>query len=885
MTSSPGAYRSALASLSLHSGFSEFGEDGVGPTTYDSNNNNNSGSKDLEGEHNDALVLGKRSDGQLDANFAFAAVASGDIIASPTAIIPSGLEEVISSSDAASISLLASANSTMSPHLSMPTAPIDHEFHQDIEHIAHHNSLTSEPLRPAGSFFSDHDDEMMHDIKFENMPSGSFADDYSVPAIEPTSPGSLPPEPLHRMHQEIHLQEQTTANTESRISAYARLDFTSFTFYVQTLQVVMGRRVESLHGGPGMSSGAATPARAHTPSSKPHDGSVKPGAGGGGGNGSIDVHLGTAKAISRRHAKIFYNFANQRFEFSVLGRNGAFVDDVFVEKGATVSLTHGSRVQIGQIGFTFLLPSSSNFESGSTTPTQTIKPADAISMRDSNSLLESVRIPAELMPRKGKLPLPVAEHNVLQEMPEQRAFEQIFEDSNFPGVLPEEVVHAEAVGDRHLHQQPRPQHEEQHSEESLHNQPLHESDLRMIEALTGSSVMARSDSISGVTDPALLSPAHEIPQSKKLGSSKRSDKRYPDPPSPSSIPPEYREKPANSYSSLIEISLRTSMTDRGMSLSDIYQSIQDLFPYYRFAPYGWQNSVRHNLSLNKLFVKIAKEGKGWLWGLDEELYKEKEAKKNRPLARERKEQERKERRERERKEKEERDRKAREEKERLEREKKERERLEKERKEKELAEKKKALASLAQAAAAKNMSATPSRPPSTPVRPATKTAKPAALSAVIDSASVSKPHTPKPPINRETLKALQLLQQTISAQLQSGGSSTPAKSAATPSISRPGTPMSTSLAASSPTPSGLGTPSSLATPTRRPGAVSGAQQNAKAAALAKALVMSLAQTMAKPGSAAGGNAGAGNKPESNTGNNNTSNSAGRSTGSNNSKGV
>lgn len=89
-----------------------------------------------------------------------------------------------------------------------------------------------------------------------------------------------------------------------RVSAYARLDFQSFTFYVQTLQVILGRRPE--HGA-----------------------------------NLVDVDLGVAKAISRRHAKIYYNFGTQRFELSVLGRNGAFVDDSFVDTGSTVPLKDG----------------------------------------------------------------------------------------------------------------------------------------------------------------------------------------------------------------------------------------------------------------------------------------------------------------------------------------------------------------------------------------------------------------------------------------------------------------------------------------------------------------------------------------------------------------
>lgn len=82
----------------------------------------------------------------------------------------------------------------------------------------------------------------------------------------------------------------------------------------------------------------------------------------------VDVHLGDTKAISRKHAKIFYNFGTQRFELSVLGRNGAFVDDVFVETGSTVPLKDGTKVQVGTIPFSFVLPSLPDHTTGSPRP-------------------------------------------------------------------------------------------------------------------------------------------------------------------------------------------------------------------------------------------------------------------------------------------------------------------------------------------------------------------------------------------------------------------------------------------------------------------------------------------------------------------------------------
>lgn len=45
---------------------------------------------------------------------------------------------------------------------------------------------------------------------------------------------------------------------------------------------------------------------------------------------------------------------------------------------------------------------------------------------------------------------------------------------------------------------------------------------------------------------------------------------------------------------------------KALPVRDIYLWIIEHFPYYRNAPTGWKNSVRHNLSLNKCFKKADK---------------------------------------------------------------------------------------------------------------------------------------------------------------------------------------------------------------------------------------------------------------------------------------
>jgi forkhead box protein K len=91
------------------------------------------------------------------------------------------------------------------------------------------------------------------------------------------------------------------------ISAYYSLVLPDFTYYVQTLAVSIGRRC-----APG------------TPSSSTAE--------------QADVDLGALKSVSRLHARIEYDDADERFVLEVIGRNGAWVDGVWSAAGSRVPL-------------------------------------------------------------------------------------------------------------------------------------------------------------------------------------------------------------------------------------------------------------------------------------------------------------------------------------------------------------------------------------------------------------------------------------------------------------------------------------------------------------------------------------------------------------------
>ncbi|KAK9450079.1 fork head domain-containing protein [Limtongia smithiae] len=84
-------------------------------------------------------------------------------------------------------------------------------------------------------------------------------------------------------------------------------------------------------------------------------------------------------------------------------------------------------------------------------------------------------------------------------------------------------------------------------------------------------------------------------------------------------------KPPYSYATMISQAILSSPEGK-LTLAAIYSWISDHYSFYRHAKTGWQNSIRHNLSLSKAFQKVPRAtdepGKGMKWQINSDFREE-----------------------------------------------------------------------------------------------------------------------------------------------------------------------------------------------------------------------------------------------------------------------
>lgn len=68
-------------------------------------------------------------------------------------------------------------------------------------------------------------------------------------------------------------------------------------------------------------------------------------------------------------------------------------------------------------------------------------------------------------------------------------------------------------------------------------------------------------------------------------------------------------KPSYSYTHLIFMAIESTPL-KCMTVNQIYNWCEAHFPFYKHAGAGWKNSLRHNLSINKSFKRLPRDGRG-----------------------------------------------------------------------------------------------------------------------------------------------------------------------------------------------------------------------------------------------------------------------------------
>ncbi|CCK73045.1 forkhead family transcription factor FKH2 KNAG_0M01920 [Huiozyma naganishii CBS 8797] len=360
-------------------------------------------------------------------------------------------------------------------------------------------------------------------------------------------------------------------NIASEIQAYAKISGRDWTYYVKNLEVSIGRDTESnfdvlpplndAHGGAETADG-------------------------------VGIDLGPAKVVSRKHAFVKYNIQAGCWELHVAGRNGAKVNFQRVHSGPNappVPLTSGTILDIGGTQMIFILPDQtpvlSDLAIENVIPKLvSVCGADGnTNNRLINDLIKNSKYANQDIDQRLRQQNQDGSYNQQDQVrifkmysstsPNQSQFQNFNGNGQFVPQTelsgPTTIVNREFLS-------------------SNNSQQMKNSTAVNLQRLNALTVNGFPHAMDFATDLSL-------DENRTV-------------------------KPPHSYATMITQAILSS-AEGIISLADIYRFISTNYAYYRFAKTGWQNSIRHNLSLNKAFEKVPRRpnepGKGMKWRISE----------------------------------------------------------------------------------------------------------------------------------------------------------------------------------------------------------------------------------------------------------------------------
>ncbi|KAI9884456.1 MAG: hypothetical protein M1823_003753 [Watsoniomyces obsoletus] len=329
------------------------------------------------------------------------------------------------------------------------------------------------------------------------------------------------------------------------VQAYAKIAGATWTYYVKTLRVNIGRPPDN---SPATTTNDETSTALVSP---PHSSPGVPGA----NDLVVHIDLGPSKFISRQHAIIEYAAGGlDGWQLIVNGRNGVKVNEQTLKRGGQTILQSGDILEIGGTQMMFVTPNDD----------PRIHPSFLVSSGLSASGGRLVNARSKVGASKAVVATRVARANSVPQRPSRAG-------SKTPSAI------ARALAS------PTPAHAPRQS-------------------TPGGAVLRTPQQADTKPKP---SPSYNrglvLETTQEIDYSLDSAKDI---------------KPPYSYATMIGQAILASEEEK-LTLNAIYQSIMDRYAFYRLSQTGWQNSIRHNLSLNKAFEKIPRRtdepGKGMKW--------------------------------------------------------------------------------------------------------------------------------------------------------------------------------------------------------------------------------------------------------------------------------